>query len=272
MLLDLFLNRFGSYNKELQFRVILIIVMIIFFFTYFYPNNFAYAIILLVFAVYIGDWYVKFDDNKISDFNQLTLIKLQKLQLRMNTFIETKIKQITNETRASLTQKEIDNIYKRAQLDSLYIDSNMIIFLESIINMSDYNPEEFFKLLKSTNKILKIRETIEEYKEKSHNNAFPTNISQQLEIAIKIKKKAMNHMHNFIYTAIPQGIPEKYLTDSMYRFNVLLSRNIDILYDYYKKALYNRGISNNTHFVDEWREYAAKPIDGHEGIDMNEFF
>ena len=294
---NLFLNKHGVYARMLQFETLVIIIFVIFFFTYFFDKNYAFVIILLVFAFYIANNYAQIKESDTSDFNQTTMIKLNQLQDEINKYISDKLANANQNQQFHLTKEDISRIYANNVLDSLYIDSNMIHFLHSILPLSEYNQREFYLLLKGTNNIIKIRKEIEEFyetnsnanklnydndllaakeksKEISWKNAalwghksdlqidqlpiFPNNTSEMFSIALHLKTNTVNNVHNFIYTIPKIKKMYDYTNNVIERYNVLISRNTDIIYRYHLNSIKANGINSTTKFVDY---NTTKPFD-----------
>ena len=89
-----------------------------------------------------------------------------------------------------LSQKDIDKLYKRHELSSLYVDANLIHFLFSVIKLYDYNPGEYYSLLQGTNNILKIKSDIDTFYES--NGEYPENTSELLQSALELKQKTIS--------------------------------------------------------------------------------
>jgi hypothetical protein len=242
----LFLNEHGSYSKLLQFQTLIIIFLIIVFFTHAFKNNYGFIIILLSFAIFIANSYVTVQNNTLDDFNNVTMIKLQSLQQKVNEYIDFKIK-LTNNSNNKMSAVEIQKIYESNQMDSLYIDANMIHFLDSIIKVADFNLPEFYLLIKGTNNILKIQKEIETFYEA--NNEYPLNTSEMFETALDLRTHSINNLHNFIYSIPKTNAMYKYLSDIVDRYSVLISRSTDKIDKYYKNNLKQRDINSSTKFV-----------------------
>ena len=165
----------------------------------------------------------------------------------------------------SLSQKDIDKLYKRHELSSLYVDANLIHFLFSVIKLYDYNPGEYYSLLQGTNNILKIKSDIDTFYES--NGEYPENTSELLQSALELKQKTINNMHNFIYTVPKMNIMYNYINDSIERYSILISRVTDDIYKSYKKNINQKGINSSTKFVnynttkhfDEMDNYSSIP-------------
>ena len=155
---DLFLIEHGSFAKFLQFKTLIIVIVILVFFNTFFEKSYGFVIILLVFAIYIANQYVIIRNNKTQDFNRITMMKLSQLQKKSLDYITDQIRLMNSQVSkgGSLSQKDIDKLYKRHELSSLYVDANLIHFLFSVIKLYDYNPGEYYSLLQGTNNILKI--------------------------------------------------------------------------------------------------------------------
>ena len=228
-LIELFSKPNGEYDKRLQFEAAAIIVLVIWFFTYYFKTTYGFIIILLLFGLLVANSYVTTKKNDISDNNKATMIKLNKLQHYVNLYIKQK------------------NILKEHKLDAMYVDSNLIIFLESISQLNEYNSRLYFLLLKGTNNILRIKRDIDNFYESSGN--YPENTSELFEIAIEMKSKCMNDLHNFIYKLPKATRIYKYLTEVIHRYHILILRVLDSIHSSYIENNKQRGINSSTKYV-----------------------
>ena len=244
---NLFLNKHGSYYRILQFETISIFVIILIFFTFYFNKSYGFVIILIVFALYLSDSYIKVKNNNVENFNEITMVKLETLKEISNKYIENKLKMIRNSNPQNMKSADIKRIYDSNNLDSLYIDANLIHFLHSIKALSDYNLNEFFELLKGVNSILKIKNDIDEYY--NANGYYPDNTSELFEGSLELRKNVVNNLHNFIYTVPKINKMYKYLSSSTERFSILISRVTDSIHSSYKNNIDLRGINANTKFV-----------------------
>jgi hypothetical protein len=80
---NLFLKQHGSFARWLQFETIVVFVIVLVVLTQAFEKNYGFVIILLVFAFYVTNTYVSVKNDKINDFNSITMVKLQKLQSKM---------------------------------------------------------------------------------------------------------------------------------------------------------------------------------------------
>jgi hypothetical protein len=245
---NLFIKNHGNYSRNLQFVSLVIIFLIMVFFTKYFSKTYGFVIILIVFALYISNSYVNIQNTFVNDFNKITMVKLQLLQDKMYQHINKKLNLIkSSDSKYILTQEEIRKIYENNQLDSLYIDANMIYFLESIISLYDYDSYTFYSLLKSTNNILKIKRQIDEFY--AANKTYPINISEMFESALELKTNALNNIHNFIYSVPKSNTMFTYINKITHRYNILISRITDSIYKSYKNSIYLNGIDTSTKFV-----------------------
>lgn len=254
---NLFIKQHGNYAKNLQFQSLVIIVLIMVFFTKYFPKTYGFVIILIIFTLYISDNVVNINNTFVNDFNHITMVKLQILQDKVNQHINTKLNLIkSSNSKTTLTSEEIKKIYDNNKLDSLYIDANMIHFLESIVSLYDYNSYTFYLLLKGTNNILKLKKEIDEFYEA--NKKYPINISEMLEAALELKRNTVNNIHNFIYSVPKSNVMFTYVNKITDRYNVLISRITDSIYKSYLKSIDLNGINTNTKFISY---NTAKPYD-----------
>lgn len=245
-LLNLFVSENGQYAKSLRFEVIVVMIITIIFLTFYFSNTYGFVIILVLFVIYVGNTFVGIKTQKVTDFNKITLYKMQKIQNNVNNAIKLKIEK-SNKTGIKLSQKEIQKIYDNNKITDFYIDANMIYFIDSISPIYDYNPYEYFTFIKGVNNILKLRREIEDYYEA--NKKFPININEMLEISLQLKSNTINNLHTFIYSVPKQNKMYKYVDDIIQRYTLLINRNIDIIYEYYKTNIDIKGINTTTKFI-----------------------
>ncbi len=241
---NLFTKQHGIYFKSLQFKSIVIFLFVIFFFTYYFKNSYGFIIILIVFALFVSNSYVDVKKEELSDFNKITLVKLQKLQTFINKVLTNKLRSINKKM---LTPLEKEKLYKSNVLDSLYIDANMIHFLESILPMAKYNETQFLLILNGTNNILKIKNEIDTYYNANKN--YPENTSELFQMANNLKINVINNIHEFIYTIPKNQTMRNYLRDIINRYSVLIGRITDSIHESYKNNIKQRGINASTNFV-----------------------
>lgn len=243
-------------DKTSIFKVSVIIILIFFIFTYLFPQNYGNVVILLVFSLVVAYYYISYNKTNLNDKNRVTMNHLMTLQENVNKFIDKNLYE-KNKLSSKLSRKDINQIYINNRLDSLYIDSNMIEFLYSIVNLSEYNDHEYYLLLKGTNNILKLRNEIEEYY--NANNKFPDNINQMMESALFLRSNTINNMHNFIYSVPKTNMMYNYINDLIKRYMILISRNTDKIYEY---VLQNRkliGINTESNLALNYNN--VKPYD-----------
>lgn len=250
---NLFTKQHGIYFKSLQFKSIVIFLFVIFFFTYYFKNSYGFIIILIVFALFVSNSYVDVKKEELSDFNKITLVKLQKLQTFINKVLTNKLRSINKKM---LTPLEKEKLYNSNVLDSLYIDANMIHFLESILPMAKYNETQFLLILNGTNNILKIKNEIDTYYKANKN--YPENTSELFQMANNLKINVINNIHEFIYTIPKNQTMRNYLRDIINRYSVLIGRITDSIHESYKNNIKQRGINASTNFV-SYNE--TKPFD-----------
>lgn len=261
---NLFLNQHGSFAKTLQFETIVIFVIVLIVLTQAFEKSYGFVIILVIFALYISNTYVNVKNNKVNDFNSMTMVKLQSLQSKVYEYIDIKRKLIRNSGENKMPQSEIEKMYNQNQLDSLYIDSNLIHFLFSIIKLSEYNPEDFYSLLKGTNSILRIKRDIDLFYES--NGVYPENTSELFQAALKLRQNTINNMHNFVYTIPKTSIMYKYLDDSITRYATLVSRITDSININYKNNIEQVGLNSSTKFVTYNTTKDFDPIENHSSF------
>jgi hypothetical protein len=247
-IVNLFTKEHGIYKQIFKFNVIIFFIIILFVLTKMNIfGNSIYILIAIIFALYITNMYVKVNQNDLGDNNKMIHLKLETLQSKMYEHVKYKI-MISNGGNLKLSQIEIQNLYEKNKLDSLYIDANMIVFLHSILQLYEYNPEEFYLLVKGTNNILKLRHDIERFYESE--GQYPENIHEMLQIALNLKTNCMNNVQNFIYTVPKQNKMYTYIDNVIMSYNILITRNIKLMHNYHLDYIRKNGINSTTTFID----------------------
>lgn len=260
---NLFLKQHGSFARWLQFETIVVFLIVIIVLTQAFERNYGFVIILLVFALYLANTYVSIKNDKINDFNSITMVKLQTLQSKMYDHINYKVG-LSKTSGQTMSKSDLDKLYKRNELDSMYIDANLIHFLFSIIKLYDYNPDLYFSLLKGTNNILRIQKQIDTFYEA--NQQYPENTTELLQISLDLRSNTINNLHDFIYTVPKTSQMYSYIGDSSERYATLISRITDTIYQSYKNNIDQRGINTTTKFVSYNTTKAFDPEKNHQVI------
>ena len=264
-LLNLYLNEQGQQAKKLQFEIVLLVIFLLWFFTKIFKDNYGFFIILIIFIVYVSNVWLKVRTNKVTDFNKLTMYKLKVIQDKLNESISLQIKQVlsTNQGEPILTKKEISKIYKKNQLESMFIDANMISFIYSIVSLHQFNPHEYFLFVKGVNNILRLRNEIEEFYNQNKGE-FPVNTAEMMEIALHLRKNTLNNLHNFIYSVPKTNSMYKYIDDIVNRYQILITRNIDQIHHFYKLQIETKGINSTTKFISYDETKPFDQLDNHQ--------
>lgn len=255
-IVNLFTKEHGIYKKIFKFQVIIVLFVLVFFLTKLdLFSNSVYILLSIALAIYLTNMYVKMNQNDLSDNNKIIHLKLDALQSKVYQYVKYKI--ATSSTSGQkLSQGEIQVLYEKNKLDALYIDANMITFLHSILKLYEYNPQEFYLLLKGTNNILKLRYDIERFY--SAEGEYPENIHEMLQIALHLKSNSMNNLQNFIYTVPKQKQMYTYVDNVIETYNILITRNIKVMHTYHLDYIKKNGINSNTIFIDI---NSSKPFD-----------
>lgn len=258
-LIHLFVSDQGNYNKTIKFNVLILFILCLVIVTKCFGGvqNGAAIVLVVVFAFTVCDLYLKINNNKnvLGDSNKIIYLKLQSLQEKVYGHVQDKI-QKANISGKGLPAKDKAILLSKNKLDSLYIDSNLIIFFYSIIKLSDYNEDEFYMLLKGTNNILKIRKEIETFY--NSEKRYTENIYEMFDVAIQLKSNCMNNLQNIIYKVPKTNVMYDYVNDCIQRYSVLINRNMDVLDKYNKNAIMLNGVNNRTKFTDY---KSTKPYD-----------
>lgn len=244
-IVNLFSQEHGTFQEYFKLEVILFFVFIIVIFSKLFGDNYMPIIVLILFGLYITNLYVKVNNTNVSDYNKNTLSKLQYLQETINTFILFKIN-LAGSGNQNINKENIQKIYNKNHLDSLYIDSNLIEFLYSIIKLAEYNPSEFYMLLKGTNNILKLKNQIEKFYE--INGDYPENINEMFEIVLQLKTNCINNIQNFIYKVPKTNIMYKYIDNIIESYNILINKDVRQVYNYHRDYIRKHGTNIRTKF------------------------
>lgn len=232
-------------DKNRIFKIIVITGIVFAIFTYLFPNNYAFVITLIIFAVWVGNYYSNYTNKSITDTNNRIMYHLNVLQEISNMYIDKKLKDQRRQFK--LGKNEIDTIYNNNKLSYLYLDSNLIEFLHSIKILSEWNDNEFYLLLKGTNNILKLRNDIEEYY--NANNNYPDNVIEIFEQSLILRTNTINNLHRFIYSVPKNNMMYNYTNKIIDRYMILISRNTDKLYYYTQDHIKMTGVNNSTKFI-----------------------
>jgi hypothetical protein len=255
-IVNLFTKEHGIYKQIFKFNVIIFFTIVLLFFIKLgIFGNSIYILIAFIFALYITNMYVKTNQNDLSDNNKLIYLKLETIQSKVYEYVNYKIATATSGG-LKLPPADAKKLYEKNKLDALYTDANMIVFLHSILKLSEYNPQEYYLLVKGTNNILKLKHDIERFYEAE--GIYPENIHEMLQIAIQLKSNCMNNLQNFIYTVPKQNKMYSYIDNVIMTYNVLITRNIKKMHNYHLDYIHKNGIDINTTFINI---NSSKPFD-----------
>jgi hypothetical protein len=246
-IVNLFTQEHGIYQDQFKLKVIFLFIFIIVFFTKFLGGNYMGMIIVTTFSLTIINLYIKLNDNQKDDNNKNLIFKLDSLQNKVYDYIQYKI-DLASSASNKLNNKDKEKLFAKNKLDSLYIDANLIVFLYSIIKLYDYNPPEFYLLLKGTNNILKLKKEIEQFYKA--NNNYPENIHEMLQIAIQLKANCLNNLQNNIYKVPKINNMYKYIDNSLITYNKLITNNIKEMHLYHQDYIRINGVNSRTQFID----------------------
>jgi hypothetical protein len=247
-LVNLFIKEPNSlYNNLFKFNVIILFIIIVLIFVKQENNVTAILSILAIsFGLFISNTYVKNIDTEVNDTNKITLYKLDTLQGIVNEYLKKEIS-LKNTNGGNLSKKDKELIFNKNKLDNLYIDANLIHFLFSIKVLYEYNPNEFYLLLKGTNNILKIRNDIEIFYESE--GVYTENIHEMFEMAIQLKTNCINNLQNMIYSVPKMSKMYKYVEDCIDRYYNLIQKSLLKLNEYHLDDIKNHGVNNRTRFI-----------------------
>lgn len=260
-LIKLFTIDHGNFARSLQIEVVLLSLFVLLFVTNFL-NNITQSIIIIVFIYFIIIHYINIKKTSVIDNNKILMFRLKSIQEVTNRIVISKINLLTTNQTTQLPKKIVNQMLKDAKLHFLYKDTDLINFIFSISSLSKWNEPEFYLFVTGINNILKVKNEIEELY--NSNKTFPINISEMFETAQLLKTNTLNNLHNFIYTIPKQSAMRDFINISINRYHVLISRNLDIIYSYYKKSIKDTPLTNETRFVSYNTTKPFDPILNHK--------
>lgn len=244
-IVNLFTREHGVFQQLFKFEVVIVFIAITILFGKLLGQDYVGVIILTAFGLYLTNLYVKVNNTNVNDRNKDIYLQLQSLQNLTYAFIKYKIN-IVSTSSQSVTEEDKQKIFNKNKLDSLYIDSNLIEFLSSITTLSEYNPFEFYMLVKGTNNILKLKNQMEKFYEA--NGDYPENINEMFEVTLQLKTNCMNNLQNFIYSVPKTNVMYKYIDNILNTYNILISKNIKEMHNYHRDYIRKHGVNNRTKF------------------------
>lgn len=247
-IINLFTKEHGSYKQVFKLHTILFFLVVLIIITKLdLFNKSVFALLALMFTLYVTELFVRVTKDELSDSNKIIRIKLESLQAKIYQYVRYKVdtSSVGGERASS---KDLQLLYQKNNLDALYIDANMIEFLYSIIKLYDYNPSEFYLLVKGTNNVLKLRHDIERFYESE--NKYPENVHEMLQIAVDIKVNCMNNVQNFIYNVPKMDVMYKYVDSIIEVYTVLINKNIKKIHSYSIAHIKSNGVNTSTIFTD----------------------
>ncbi len=221
-LIDLFFKHSSVFYKYLQFEVIVLFIVIIGCMTLLFPKNYSHVIILIFFSVMVLELYTLTTLKTSDEFNETTFSKLNRIEKTMMI---------------------INKKATKEDFDYLYMDANLIYLLDSILWIVKYNPLEFYLLVKGSNNILKILYDIESFY--NANGVYPENIAELYDIALDIRTKTINNMHNLIYS-LPQKEFKEFTNNISNRYIILITRDLNKILTHLIKHNKQTGINIRT--------------------------
>jgi hypothetical protein len=227
------LDKHGIYKTRFKFRVLALFTTILVL-SFLFKSNAEYAnvIFIILFGLFISDTYTQVFEGFIEDNNQTLMSHLEYLQTLSDRYQR---RLLEDKKGIQLSKESIENIIQSKRLDSMYMDANLIQFLYDFSDMSQYNPRQFYLILKGVNQILKIKRQQEDYYKA--NGAYMKNTTSNLQAAMKLKTNVLNNMHDMIYTIPKVEELKEYLYKSTIQLDELLGKILDDLYDAYSEKV-----------------------------------
>lgn len=272
---DYFFEKFSTLSIP-KATVVIIFFSIIFLYIssyYFsFSSNFTELIFISSFFWAFITYYKTIFNVKQLDNNETILYKLNVIQNKINDYINYKLSLLNNQNFGEiLSQSEIKKIFEKNVVDSIYIDSNLINFIHSIIYLFDYNNESMYFFVMYTNLILKSRIQLEQY---DLANSLPNTTQSFIEENIINYLQAINYLQSTIYT-IPKNITlQNNLYNIIQKYSSLMKTHLKFFYEINKKFIDINGININTKFnlFNKIKPHQQSGKNGKEINNINQLF
>jgi hypothetical protein len=212
--------------------------------------------------MWIADTFVTLKNKSLNDFNDETLVKLQKIQETMDGYIDY----VVSKRKLIITDSGRERWKEEYTLEYLYTSVDLIHYFYDILPFYEYNPDAFFKLLKGTNNILKLKKQSDDYYRSTKRHI--AGIADFISISMDIKLNCMNILHDFVYT-MPK-IPEmfEYHNVIIDKYNRIMTHVINDFYISYTKSI--KDVNIHTRFI-RYRPDLKFPI-GIENLKKTSYF
>lgn len=204
-------------DKNTQFLYIVITIIIFFIVSKLVDVQLYHFMGLILVVLFVYNYQNRKDLTSSTDMELLDY-KLAALQLKMYDYITNYIHKLN----PSISNVDLQNVKSRSVLDYMYLDANMINLMYSLIDLYQYNPDSFQKMLKCVNNLLHIRNDLQ-YLGPIDRPA------DHFEIAESLAQKATNYLHTFQLSVPKNTVTVKLLSDALKRFQILIKRNLDII-------------------------------------------
>lgn len=228
-----------TYEKQLLFQCIILTVLLFFLLTFFFvfENTTSNFIILFTFVAGVIYVYTNQTYNALDENNTVILYQLNVVQSVIYDFVDYRLRLISNDnTKNSLKSINIHRLYNEAELDSLYLDSQIINFFYNNVFLSDLNKEAYYNLVVLTNSILRV--------EKEVRNQLPNNTQQQIQVAVDFYKDALNTLSSFVFTR--KALRNISLNEITQEYRNLMKRHIHELENSNNQYINKNGLNSST--------------------------
>lgn len=237
----LFSEGHGSETQKFKLTLILVFCSTMILFSRIFS---PISVIVVGFSILVIEFMAKNRASTHLTTNEMIFSKLQALQATTNSYIEKSLENFNGTKK--LSQIEIDRVYAKNELNNLYVDSDLIIFLHSILILNTYNPDLFYRLLKGTNNILRLRNETETFF--LANGTYPNNIHEMTGDALRLESLCINILHDFTYTIPKEKQMYNYIKDITFRYSYLVHENTEILKTYSSDYVKINGVDRDTKF------------------------
>lgn len=229
-------------SKELRFLYIFVFLTSVYIFSRVFTLNSS-----IIFGIIIGIYLIyQIFTSYQQDVTDLNKVIIQKLFYLDNIMEENTIRQQTDI--GLRIDSYIPGFESSVDVESyLYLNPNLINLLFSIRDYEKYSPQNYNKVLKITNYVLKLQFDME-LKDPSGKTAL-RECSRNFQVAQYLVKTASNYFHSFIYSLPVEKTYSIKFISSMNRYRVLTKRILDKMKIICEQQEKDNGISAKTIFI-----------------------
>ncbi|ARR74969.1 hypothetical protein SAGO17_0050, partial [Mimivirus AB-566-O17] len=256
--LDQITNLNSVYRKRHVFQLVVLGFVLVFMYRLYIPfENSGY---IMTMATLIGTvlWFIiKNYTNKKVDMNETIQYRLENIQSRMYSYVDTRMRRISTSDSNNLSRKIYSENLSRMRLDYLYMDVALINFLYDLLFLYKYNNDSFASMVIGVNGILSIRNELEEYY--NSNGHLPDTVTSSVDSAKELMTKTLNYTHTFVYS-LPKSLDSGLTSSIISKMHKLLKVHVVVIKKFAVRKNVQEGINKRTRFT-EMRDHLPEARD-----------